>query len=528
LNTWIQYNANGFFGADQNFIWDRNNVDLYVKNVGVAQGPTVQVVGSGGFGATVYLQALDSQNNVIASQQWGTTPSGPPFNAQGLTIDSYASRGSYNTPAALQAGDILFTIWGEGNDGTGNASGTSIVALVESNWTASNCATALTFLTNANPALGLSAAAGTERMRITSIGNVGIGNAAPLPSSDVANFLIVGSTTSTTIGDIVLCANESGTSAGLGSLVFANYNITAADKRVAQITGATDTAVNSGFMSFLTWSAGAVAERMRITSAGNVGIGTASPSARLHVKGISTGLGGGIRLESSANANLFDLVLGADNSLYIQGTSLGINVTQSGNVGIGAPPNTNFTLDSNGTSRFGSGNMGIEAFAVPASFYAGLQSYDRGISAFRYMAFNSAAFTFNANVGIGYAAGTSVGYQIQLSADSAGKPGTNTWTINSDARLKRNVKPLEGGLSVIDQIVPVEAEYNGLNGTPEGQRVVSVVVEELKKILPGCCPSHKGKLRETDTEETEIGDFNSHEILFHLILAVQQLSRLKS
>jgi hypothetical protein len=49
-------------------------------------------------------------------------------------------------------------------------------------------------------------------------------------------------------------------------------------------------------------------------------------------------------------------------------------------------------------------------------------------------------------------------------------------------------------------------------------------VEDLKKILPGCCPSYKGRLRESDAEETEIFGFNSHEILFHLILAVQQLS----
>jgi hypothetical protein len=33
-----------------------------------------------------------------------------------------------------------------------------------------------------------------------------------------------------------------------------------------------------------------------------------------------------------------------------------------------------------------------------------------------------------------------------LSLDSAAKPATNTWTIASDERLKKNIKTLEGAL----------------------------------------------------------------------------------
>jgi hypothetical protein len=116
-------------------------------------------------------------------------------------------------------------------------------------------------------------------------------------------------------------------------------------------------------------------------------------------------------------------------------------------------------------------------------------------------------------------------HQLELTTDSAAKPTTNTWTITSDARVKQNAKWLEGGLDIINQIHPVEADYNGLHNTPAGQRVVSFVVEELRKILPGCVPSHRGRLRDGE-EETDILDFNSHEILFQLILAVQQLSAL--
>ena len=126
------------------------------------------------------------------------------------------------------------------------------------------------------------------------------------------------------------------------------------------------------------------------------------------------------------------------------------------------------------------------------------------------------------NVGIG---ATSPTHLLELNVDSAAKPTSNTWTIFSDARLKQKVKPLEGGLAVINRIKPVEGEYNGLHNTPKGQRVVSVVVEDIREFLPDCVPFHKGKLREEDAEETVILDFNSHKILFHLILAVQQLAK---
>jgi hypothetical protein len=136
-------------------------------------------------------------------------------------------------------------------------------------------------------------------------------------------------------------------------------------------------------------------------------------------------------------------------------------------------------------------------------------------------AMHAAAFwrTTGMNLGIGGIPS----HQLELTTDSAAKPTTNAWTITSDARVKQNSKWLEGGLDIINQLHPVEAEYNGLHNTPAGQRVVSFVVEELRKILPGCVSSHKGRLRDGE-EETDILDFNSHEILFHLILAVQQLS----
>jgi len=125
------------------------------------------------------------------------------------------------------------------------------------------------------------------------------------------------------------------------------------------------------------------------------------------------------------------------------------------------------------------------------------------------------------NVGIGV---TNPGAQLDLSTDSARKLSTTTWATGSDFRIKQNIRNLEGGLSVINQLRPIEAELNGLGGTIAGTRTVSLIAQEAMRVLPHTVTVCRRKLYESDLEDTDLLDFNPHEILFHLILAVQQLA----
>jgi hypothetical protein len=56
--------------------------------------------------------------------------------------------------------------------------------------------------------------------------------------------------------------------------------------RTGVITVAQDGATDSGAMTFSTRNLGALAERVRIAAGGNVGIGTAAPTSKLHVVGL--------------------------------------------------------------------------------------------------------------------------------------------------------------------------------------------------------------------------------------------------
>ncbi|PCH63733.1 MAG: hypothetical protein COC04_04100, partial [Gammaproteobacteria bacterium] len=82
------------------------------------------------------------------------------------------------------------------------------------------------------------------------------------------------------------------------------------------------------------------------------------------------------------------------------------------------------------------------------------------------------------NVGLGT---QTPAYQLQLSANSAAKPTTSTWTVASDRRLKENIKPYKGGLSDVLEITPVWFTYNGKAGMPKDTGV-GVIAQDLQRI----------------------------------------------
>ena len=85
----------------------------------------------------------------------------------------------------------------------------------------------------------------------------------------------------------------------------------------------------------------------------------------------------------------------------------------------------------------------------------------------------------NGSVGIGTAAPT---YQLELSVNSAAKPTGGFWATLSDARIKKNIRPFEDGLAVIEKILPVRYQYNGLAGMPKDSEGIGVIAQEVRKV----------------------------------------------
>ncbi len=117
---------------------------------------------------------------------------------------------------------------------------------------------------------------GSQNMTMDAAGKVGVGTITPetllhFNESDGA--------------DITLTRTEAaGSTQHLGSLHFGADN---GDISLARISGYHDSATDAAILTFATEAAGegSISERMRITSAGNVGIGETDPGAKLHLDG---------------------------------------------------------------------------------------------------------------------------------------------------------------------------------------------------------------------------------------------------
>ena len=127
-------------------------------------------------------------------------------------------------------------------------------------------------------------------------------------------------------------------------------------------------------------------ERMRIVASGNVGIGTTSPGNKLSVAG-SVSLPSGNLLGFTGDT----AVTTANYMLYADGTNTIVNTPSGGNIALRVNNATQVYLNSSG------------------------------------------------NVGIGT---TGPNYKLEISTDSAGKPGVGgLWTVVSDERIKSDIVP---------------------------------------------------------------------------------------
>ena len=322
-----------------------------------------------------------------------------------------------------------------------------------------------------------------ERMRITSAGLVGIGTSSPAQTLDVVGIVLAREDTAAGATPVILRNSNTGNNTTKSSsALFQGTDTVGTVKNIGSIGFFPDDANYIGAnLRFLVRSGDAApTERMRISSAGDVGVGTSSPSQKLTVQGAQLTIpaagwsagqvaynylgdtNGGIKATNGGNVNVF-AYNGFDVTVNGPSPTTAMTITAGANVGIGTTSPT-YKLEVFGSPAW------IRNFAgTPAS---PTETQDWPVSAFNIASFGDftlqtmLAFTLpnDGNYDTGYSTWNFKLDQTASSTTSAGvigmqfggpgyllfaPGGTEKVRINSSGNFLVNTTAAEGGGKVV-------------------------------------------------------------------------------
>lgn len=205
---------------------------------------------------------------------------------------------------------------------------------------------------------------GVERVRVDSAGRVGIGTASPSSFNPLAtpSLAIVGASSNVGIGNLNVWSNDTGGAADLGGNIAlgGDDGVTVA-RTYAEIRGRKENATSGNYASYLSFATranlGSITERMRIDSAGQVGIGKTPSLGLLDVNGdayfntVRVGLGGGaVSTNMAVGNNAMAATATGTGNVAVGQNSMAAMTSGSDNTAIGRGTLQSTTTGSNNTA----------------------------------------------------------------------------------------------------------------------------------------------------------------------------------
>jgi hypothetical protein len=550
--------------VDSNFT--NLNTDKYQSGNNASFGT---LSASGAFSANGGATLGDASGDALTINSSAVSiPNGLNFDSNTLVIDATNNRVGVGTPTPLAPLDC--TVNADGISAYFRSLNSSSALNINHSSNKVDIATGSADVLSFSPT-------GTERMRITSTGNLGIGTTSP------ASRLQIDELDSGNSPIALRLNNPAATGAGSGVTI--RMSGTNLDTRGAEITAANDSAAGTTahYLAFATSAQAAVpTERMRIDSSGNLVVGGTTAIKKLTVAGgggsnvlaiqrtttNSSGSCGGVgfaretgyfnaaieliatsstsgdlvfRTEAnSTETEIFDVTermrINSSGDLGIGTTSPARKLQVVGSVGVGLlgtsgtyavtyyPDTSGSTVFWNkcalGSLTWGTGSNpysgGTELMRINSSgnLLVGTTS-STPISGG--MALNSAGFIRTSR------GTTTTAGQIEF-ANPNGVVGSiqttgsvTAYNISSDRRLKENITPLTTGLSTVLSLKPSQYNYKADPSTS----IQGFIADELQQVVPHAVSGEVNAIDENGNPVYQGVDASF--LIPHLVSAIQEL-----
>ena len=268
-------------------------------------------------------------------------------------------------------------------------------------------------------------------------------------------------------------------------------------------------------------------ERMRITSAGKVGIDTSSPDAELHIEPVSSNAS--IILSNDGRTQYFRIQNNeTDDALVFNANDANerMRIDSSGRVLVGWTSSVASTAQLQVNSNAKIGNIFLQGDSSNSIISAGNGQFK--VSSLEIRGGGS-GLDFDVTL-----IKTGVGFTNMFKVDSpSGDTFTNDGTISSlsDERIKTDINDLADGLDIVKQLRPVTFKYNDTTEDEEGKKELGTaddtvrygfIAQEVEAVAPHYVETSTRKIN-----NEEVDDFKSMSttrMIPMLFKAIQELS----